>query len=116
MVAADAGGAARHSAALPPPLCALPCTLAGHARAAERGEEELAVGDGQQVVENRVDGRADVEQHVGQHVEVVVEVIQVSMATGPPINTLPNIYQLEQLLLNHSYSTFYSSVCGSTCV
>lgn len=45
MVAADAGGAARHSAALLPLLCALPCTPAGHARAAERGEEELAVGD-----------------------------------------------------------------------
>lgn len=73
MVAGDADGVTRQRVRVPPGRAA-----AGQAEVAERGEEDLAVGGGHQVVEDGVDGGADVEQDVGQHVEVVVEVVQVS--------------------------------------
>lgn len=71
MVAGDADGEPGQRVGVAPGGVA-----AGHEEVAQRGEEDLAVVGGDQVVEDGVDGRADVEQHVGEHVEVVVEVVQ----------------------------------------
>lgn len=65
---------------------------ARQAEVAERGEEDLPIGGGHQVVEDGIDGGADVEQDVGQHVEVVVEVVEVAGgrqgAWSKPISSL----------------------------
>lgn len=73
MVAGDADGVAGQRVGLPPERGA-----ARHEDVAQRGEEDLAVRGGHQVVEDWVDGRAHVEQDIRQHVEVVVEVVQVA--------------------------------------
>lgn len=51
-------------------------TSARQAEIVQRGEEDLAVVGGDEVVQHRVDCWADIEQHVGDHVEIVVEVIE----------------------------------------
>lgn len=76
VVAGDADGVAGQRVRAPPWRFAT-----GEAQAAQRGEEDLAVGGRHQVVEDGVDGRAHVEENVGQHVEVVVEVVQIPVRT-----------------------------------
>lgn len=71
VVAADADG-------VPGEHARLLFTPARQAEVAERGEEDLSVVGGHQIVQDRVDGWAHIEEHIGDHVEVVVEVIELA--------------------------------------